>query len=1209
LRYGLHREIQDQTGLAQAIAFLSSTRRELKMQAAPEILNGNKDLQERWRLIASIRQAVSAFFTTQPEAVHSYWTTLLSYALSFCTYQNISQQAQRFAYLDAAGLFTGLFADIDLKTRQLIFPLDPCLSPPVDLQPEAARSAGRTNLLGRAIIEGRCVIVVGSYLGRAQGVEPLHYALQMLHKDLGCEPPPVVSVRLLLESLSRRYPRSQIVRALKSRTQKVLRPEGVDLLSNRPWAGVVQCQIHSFAWKVLASPSRSRSRVEAESELTALEGQKDTTLYVPLLGDVDSREERAVGSAAEYRSRLAFLGKVGEHVERRRRPLSLLFWKCEDMPVDFLTEIRDSIATHLTSPLDVYVLSDEEDAPREATLDALGLIRVRGRLDDFPEGESARTDTPLGGTRWRRGSFVVNLPDAGHQTRGLLGYFQEMGRLRCIVAGDDEGFLLGSPASREDILNGRVVRREAVGRELLPAIHGAIASRSEQVRVVLVGGRPGAGVSTCLCIAAHELDRDEVCPIAVVARNEGYGKAEWQQAGEIASEIAQLCKRPSVVFWEATDGAAPRVEDFAEGASRRKGEVVLVLGGRIDVVHEFETRFNVAADWCIEIPDRLSETEAQALAGILQENGFSAGVDRIELSERIRRVGILLPAIYEATDHRNRKFRDIVAFEYRRYDRDQLTQRAYRLVCLVSAYGHRIGQFWLLKAIGSASIHEAPIILGRLSADVVRESEDSSISPDDVLFSARHRIIAEEVLSIAYAEPSHRLVDLKVLIRNANMANPEEGGTVAAMLLRKGALMRWLREAFEGRDEAYYGEARALYEEALRNKPISPYAEATLRQQFALLLRWFFSYDEAIAQAEAAYELDRSNVASIHVLGLVHEARAIAAWRSVAVSPQDGKALGAAFADEKEACTFFRESRAMQPRQEYGYESEARYLRKRADVLSKLHTVNASPEARELVKEARRGLYSALDLLRQAERHVPYENQKEVGETKTRVLACVGDLGDALKVLEGELGAAKGDPVRRIKLLSLGATLAAEMGRWSDCTAYCKSAIESGHHTAWIYSVLDEALRQDGIRDERKRFLRESAETWNKEDLQTLLTWAGFCIEEGEWERAQDAIRSTDEISRRQGLSHFEREKIKGRLKKRLPDGREEGARFSGVVERLTRSYEGRVRIDGVRPGVTLHFRVGDDTASRIAIGTRVSFEVAWRMTGLSAMDLRLEDG
>jgi len=72
----------------------------------------------------------------------------------------------------------------------------------------------------------------------------------------------------------------------------------------------------------------------------------------------------------------------------------------------------------------------------------------------------------------------------------------------------------------------------------------------------------------------------------------------------------------------------------------------------------------------------------------------------------------------------------------------------------------------------------------------------------------------------------------------------------------------------------------------------------------------------------------------------------------------------------------------------------------------------------------------------------------------------------------------------------------------------------------------------------------------------------------------------------------------------RLPDDRRQPKRLTGIVERLIRAFEGLAKIEGV-PGVSLHFRVDDETASRLAIGAHVTFGVAWRMAGLSAVDLK----
>jgi hypothetical protein len=124
----------------------------------------------------------------------------------------------------------------------------------------------------------------------------------------------------------------------------------------------------------------------------------------------------------------------------------------------------------------------------------------------------------------------------------------------------------------------------------------------------------------------------------------------------------------------------------------------------------------------------------------------------MKLVNRLRAVGRLIPAIYEATDHENRKFREIVSFEYECYGRDPLVQRAYRLICSLGAFGVSLSQFWLLKALGGRFFNDAPRILTALSEDLIVQ-RDPHQRDGDQLITSRHRIIAEEVISIASPDP------------------------------------------------------------------------------------------------------------------------------------------------------------------------------------------------------------------------------------------------------------------------------------------------------------------------------------------------------------------------------------------------------------------------------------------------------------------------
>jgi tetratricopeptide (TPR) repeat protein len=1223
LRYGSIRELRDQTDLAQTVAFLYNSSQGLTLEHPPEILHGNSELLARWRLLQEVRRSALRLLKNE-ETAACYWTALMSYALTFCTYEGVSAAAKRLIYIDAAAIFTRIFKPVDMKGRQLLMQVDPQLSTAIDFEPATAKAAALSAMLGRSISEQRCILFVGSYWGRTSGVEGLPLFFQRLHKDLGSDAPPSSSTRVLLESLSRRHPRRRISQAVKERLVKWSMPDDAEATFKHPWAAVISGHYHSFSRKRLLEQHPKLTRIDSAQTLAQHieDGSEDSLLYFPLFADDESTPETSVLSPRDYQLRLDLVRQLSAEVQRRHRPLSLLFWKCEELPEDLLMEFRDALASGTTSPVDIYYITDTDDNIRDATLDAIGIGRIRGLMSDVPVSETVLEEISIWGSRWRRGDVVVNLPDVGRLSKGLLEMFDTLGRLVSIsAASGPEEFLLGAPVSRDDIAAGRVVKRRVVGEEIVPAIQSAFVSKRESIRVVTVYGRAGAGVSTALCYAAHMIASLEMAPILVAARTAGYRRQEWQDAGRLCAEISQLAKRPAVVFIEVVEDPDGQLEAFAEGVAERRGEVVVVIGGRTDVVAGIKAKFNLNNDRHVQVRDEIDDDEATALATILHDNGYSLHLGKHELASRIKRSEVLLPAIYEATDKKNRKFKEIVAYEYHCYDREQSTQKAYRMICLLGALGRKINQYWLLKSIGTTSVHDAAFIFDRLSGDIVKEHEQTpareqaadakaakeghsvQLEPD-LLFGPRHRLIATEVLEIAYADPEHRLIDLRTLIRAANMASRQEGGTVAALLVRKSPLMEWMKEQFGGRPEALFSESANLYEEAINNVPIAPIVEIILRQHYALLHRWHYHYDEAIAQAEAAFRIDPENTASIHVLGLAHDARAIDAWKRVARNPEDREAIAKAFADEREARTFFKQSRLVQPRQEYGYESEARYLRKRHDALNVLNVGGMSPTVHDLVREATRGLYVALELLREAAARVPEHEQKESGPTRAIVLAKIGNVKDALLIVESELTSIKADPIRRIGVLRVAATLAAEAKMWEECRGYLTRAISEGEHGAATYLLLDEALEHLGLSDERIRYLRQSAEEWNTEDVDTLVRWAGICLEARDWDRAVRSLRIADDVGRRQRMSHFERERVCGRIRTKGL-GQSALVRFVGVVERLFRGFDGQVKVEGA--GISIYFRVEDDISGSLEIGTRLSFGVAWRVAGIRAIGVRVE--
>src|SRR5262249_13725940 len=155
-----------------------------------------------------------------------------------------------------------------------------------------------------------------------------------------------------------------------------------------------------------------------------------------------------------------------------------------------------------------------------------------------------------------------------------------------------------------------------------------------------------------------------------------------------------------------------------------------------------------------------------------------------------------------------------------------------------------------------------------------------------------------------------------------------------------------------------------------------------------------------------------------HIIGLVHESRAVKAWREY-LSTHDERLLTRARGSETDALEFFRNVRDATPMREHGYESEARYYRKKFEVFENRDATG------ELAEEPRTKLYHGLYLLRTSEGRVPRADQKESPKTKALLLKRAGDIDAALETLISERAAIT-DPVRKLRLTRAALTLAME---------------------------------------------------------------------------------------------------------------------------------------------------------------------------------------
>lgn len=1193
LRYQWLRTPESQADLAETLGFLNASCDNLELKRPPEILGRNKQLQDNWRGIAAVRERVKGLAAQNADAERSYWIALIAYALTYAAYDTQDEFSRNAAYLDAARLFTAHVVPADLKwSPQRPFVVQPGLSPEMQagLREDAWASAA---ILQRSIQRGNAILVVGPYLGRTSGVEPLPRFLQNIHKEASLQAPSIDSVRALLANLGRQLKRHEVAELIGRRVANWQFPDELVQMANARWAAVVSLHFHGH---VRAALRRNASvvAVDGQSQLGPLTDsvESETTLYFPFFGDPESSSESLPLTLRDFSQRIDTFSELVDLCRRRFRSMSLVFWRCEDLSPEIMMDLRAAADTH-GETVDAYLVTDQENRERDAGLQAAGIVTMIARLEEVTPQSSGVIASPREpGNYWHRGDNAFPIPALGRQSSGLLEMFGDLGAISA-AKGEEGSFLLGGPATIQDIEDGRVLRRRIVEDAIIPAIQSALLRGNERVRWVFVAGRPGAGVSTCLSIAAQRIWSQQLAPCIVVARPEGHDRASWTKAGELVAETSNATKRPCVLVLDAATHDFPYLDRIAQGVLDRRGELVIVVGGRTDVVGRLKDQLDLKSFHNIPVPDTLHPEEWRALARTLQSNGYSSHASEEDLARRMGHVGLLLPAIYEATDRKNRKFQEIVAHEYYRYSRDQMVQRAYRLICTAGAFDVEMSQYWLLKAVGGVSINEATRLLSTLHSEIVMDS-GSSFLDGDIGIRARHRLIAEEVLRAAAPNPEHRLADVRTLIDSANLASRKEGGSALRLLARKGLFFKWLNETF-GPDR-FRLEVIELFETVLSSGAMVPILEITACHHYALVLVGVNEHDSALVQAKRAYMLDPLNPASAHVMALVHQAKALQAW-SAAAEGGLGEAARAK-SEEQEAMEFFQQARQQQPNEEYGYEAEARYLRRKFETLTRVRIASRVPT--EWLEDARTGLARGLRLLSEAEVRVRKDGLHESMTTKARLLSSIGEFESACALLSSAIGRAT-DSVHRDQLRELLAGLAAASERWEVAREQATCLIDAGVRSAYVFLILDDALRKLKVDDERARRARESAEEWNREDVETLMRWATICVQREDYRSARRTLDRALRSAQRQGYSTAEQLRRRGLLM----DGAKP-ARRTGRVERLFKPFEGLIRIEGTSDDGDIYFRVADDHKNRLMHGDIVEFGVSCRIRGLKAEDVRL---
>jgi cold shock CspA family protein len=1199
LRYTVRRQIDTSDSLYQSVAFLSGTRTSLQPATLPDVCS-DKTLQDLWRCIRSVRAHTVELLRSGSDAQPGYWLTLAAYAFSAATYPQLSQPQRHLAYLESAALFTHFLRDRDPQGEQGALPVHAAFSPTLVTRPVQPGTASHISLLATSIARNRAILIIGPGYGRTSGVEPFTAFLARLYKALTSIDAPIASAGILLEAIQRKRPRQDVLRGIADHTARW--HDDIDrCFANAPWTLVLNWHLHDLPQRALTASGRPEPiRIDTLADAVAATDAiaAGASAYFPLFGDPQSRPDTLVLTGLDRRERDRSLGAVARALDQRQAPLSIVFWRCDELDVEEVIRLRDDLRSHMSVTADSYYLTDVDNDARDAALRTLDIVRLSMRMPELLERykglDQAVPSIPSPGGHFLPGSAGdVWVPDARQRTRGLLTYVSEGLEALSDPSTDTSGidFLLGGRATPADIADGRVVKRGYIDNTILPAVRAAVEDRNRDLRAIALVGRAGCGISTLLFHAATLISAD--FPVLLANTRLSRGREEWKEAGALIGEISRATGQPVVVVGEASDALIERYSQLMEAASEAGARVVLLVGGRKDtLLNRADAGPQKLLIQSIVIEDALSSTEWEALARVLQRTGLARVGDPLALASRMKSVGRLLPAIFEATDRKNRKFREIISYEYERYSRDSIVQMAYRLICAFGAFDLPLTQFWLVKALGNRGLTEVLRIISALSDDIISE-RDRLTDLNDVLLSPTHRIIAEEVIHVATPGLAERLRDIELLLSSANLASQGQGLAVASLLYSRGPLAKLIEDQ-AGSQRERTERLTQLYEMALGNTPLHPQVEIHIRQHFSLSLRRWEQYERALSEIELARSLEPDNSATLHIAGLIHESRAINAWRRYTADWRE-EGLLKARGEERDALEFFREVREAKPMQEHGYESEARYYKRKRQI-----AIDSAHPAPAFADETKSQLFHGLTLLRTAEMRVPRAQLKETPKTKAFVTGLMGDLTGALSQLQGQLSNAK-DPVKRMRLARAAASVAAEAQNWTTAISLYEKLLSWGERDAGLYLDRDLALEFAGkTTKERATALKASAEEFNRSDVETQVRWAILSLGEGFIRRAIEALRRADDVARF-SMNVLQRDSIYGTV--------EEDAKpkaYRGRISRMTREGEGFLIPDVASDEV--FFRSSPGERGRLKPGDKVTFHLAVRIRGLRAIDVHRLD-
>ena len=345
---------------------------------------------------------------------------------------------------------------------------------------------------------------------------------------------------------------------------------------------------------------------------------------------------------------------------------------------------------------------------------------------------------------------------------------------------------------------------------------------SDQNRCIALTGPAGCGKTVALRRLAWDAYTKLKVPVLLLENRDWYDfKIIDQFYSKLAAVDSRAEKQRVLILVDNASkfvGIASRLQSFLNARGRLATIIVAgrrnELMGEIDSIDEEHAR-QMISEWDdLEFADSLSERELEGFVAYLKSHSIfpSSVTDNIGFwQDWIKREcgDSFFVALYRLVRDFRSTFQQLVMSEYNGLD--DLGKNLYKRVCLFDQYGHPIRMELLVRTTRCTYEEFRSRVYEGYALGVIRELRGPH---DTICFGARHRVIAETIISELQSAGGNRVGDmLREAIQNINPMDRYEKETLRNLVAR---VFGANGIEFKTRKRLTEEEVKELFNESLR---------------------------------------------------------------------------------------------------------------------------------------------------------------------------------------------------------------------------------------------------------------------------------------------------------------------------------------------------------------------------------------------------------